>query len=480
VWVSATVRLWTRALAAWCRIAEIWTWVPALVRSHCCGDSFSASTHSDNEGTQKGCLFVAVIVAVLSPRSPSVSIVRSTSFLSPAPVIVSMTGFAAVTPVSGSVARTRSLLRAIDEGQNRCDIQFGAEELCNRVAELDAEQRAKEKARDQLIFAACGMTEIPVLSQVCDFLNATIAAGEGRWGDAALNLTAMIPGAGEAPGFYTILKLIRSAKRTGRPSCRTGNSFSGDTRVLLAGGTTKRIADIRIGDYVLATAPELGITRAEPVIDTHRNTDTDLADLTVQDQSGRRATIRTTQEHLFWSSTSRRWIDAVDLTAGTALRSVHQKTAHVVAVDGYSGVRAMYDLTVADLHTYYVLAGKAPVLVHNDDVVVPKWARDEIARIKAGDGTPRINDNDGSQKLYQGRESARHLGKWVRTPSQGSGAARSGKSEEQVTNSGLSARTGLGSTASRATSTSRLLWRAAEAREFRLERLPRGDCSDVG
>ena len=34
-----------------------------------------------------------------------------------------------------------------------------------------------------------------------------------------------------------------------------------------------------------------------------------------------------------------------------------------------------YNLTVADLHTYYVLAGNTPVLVHNSDPLTPKETR---------------------------------------------------------------------------------------------------------
>lgn len=80
----------------------------------------------------------------------------------------------------------------------------------------------------------------------------------------------------------------------------------------------------------------------------------------------------------------------MDLTAGTALRSVHQKTAHVVAVDAYSGVRAMYDLTVADLHTYSVMAGATPVLVHNDPAPVPPIIQNAIDAYNRGQLSQRM------------------------------------------------------------------------------------------
>jgi hypothetical protein len=39
--------------------------------------------------------------------------------------------------------------------------------------------------------------------------------------------------------------------------------------------------------------------------------------------------------------------------------------AVVTAVRNYHAAAVTYDLTIADLHTYYVLAGDTPVLVHN-------------------------------------------------------------------------------------------------------------------
>lgn len=47
---------------------------------------------------------MAVTVAVPSPSLPSVSTVMSTSFLSPTPAMVAVTGLAVVTPVTGSAA----------------------------------------------------------------------------------------------------------------------------------------------------------------------------------------------------------------------------------------------------------------------------------------------------------------------------------------------------------------------------------------
>jgi pretoxin HINT domain-containing protein len=142
-----------------------------------------------------------------------------------------------------------------------------------------------------------------------------------------------------------------------------GDSFAPDTRVLLADGTSKRIGNIRVGDEVLATDPETGVSSAELVTELHRNLDTEFADVTVRGRRGKRV-VRTTEHHPFWNATTQSWTDAGDLRPGDALLGRNGR-ATVTAVQRYTGRRIMHNLTVADLHTYYVIAGGTPVLVHN-------------------------------------------------------------------------------------------------------------------
>ncbi|MBM0235590.1 hypothetical protein JNW91_29760, partial [Micromonospora sp. STR1_7] len=142
-----------------------------------------------------------------------------------------------------------------------------------------------------------------------------------------------------------------------------GDSFAPDTRVLLGDGTTKPIGDVRIGDEVLATDPQTGVTAAEPVTELHRNLDTEFADVSVGSGSGDEV-VRSTRHHPFWNVTTRSWTDAGDLRPGDALLG-HDGLTTVTAVKRYTGSRIMHNLTVADVHTYYVLAGDASVLVHN-------------------------------------------------------------------------------------------------------------------
>ncbi|MCG5472983.1 hypothetical protein LADH09A_000866 [Micromonospora sp. LAH09] len=49
-------------------------------------------------------------------------------------------------------------------------------------------------------------------------------------------------------------------------SCKIGNSFTPDTRVVMGDGSTKAIEDIALGDKVLASDPETGKTEAREVV----------------------------------------------------------------------------------------------------------------------------------------------------------------------------------------------------------------------
>ena len=149
-------------------------------------------------------------------------------------------------------------------------------------------------------------------------------------------------------------------------ACST-HSFDPATPVLMADGTTKPIRDVKVGDEVLATDPATGDSSAEPVTAVHNNEDTELVDVTVTDQAtGETTTLHTTAHHPFWNADKREWVDAEDLTVGTHLQDAHGRaTQMVTAIKVWTGLDWMRDLTVANTHTYYVIAGSTPVLVHN-------------------------------------------------------------------------------------------------------------------
>ncbi|MFG1993930.1 LamG-like jellyroll fold domain-containing protein [Actinoplanes sp. NPDC048988] len=141
------------------------------------------------------------------------------------------------------------------------------------------------------------------------------------------------------------------------------HSFAPQTRVLMADGSTKPIKNVKIGDRVRTTDPDTGLTGARVVTALHVHRDTHLTDVTVATKNGR-AVLHTTQKHKIWNATTGDWQEAAQLTPGTRLHT-GTTPASVVASRTFAGAQPMHDLTVADLHTYYVLAGTTSVLVHN-------------------------------------------------------------------------------------------------------------------
>ncbi|MFG1891080.1 RHS repeat-associated core domain-containing protein [Micromonospora sp. NPDC049051] len=138
------------------------------------------------------------------------------------------------------------------------------------------------------------------------------------------------------------------------------NSFAGDTEVLLAAGDTKPLEEIEVGDVVLATDPETGEQgpRTVTAVWVH---DDELRDLEVT--GGR---LRTTEDHPYWNVTDQQWQLASELDPGDLLRAADGSEVEVFGfIKGGSRVALAYNLTVDDIHTYYVVAGKTPVLVHN-------------------------------------------------------------------------------------------------------------------
>ncbi|MGW1642561.1 polymorphic toxin-type HINT domain-containing protein [Streptomyces lavendulae] len=76
--------------------------------------------------------------------------------------------------------------------------------------------------------------------------------------------------------------------------------------------------------------------------------------------------IAATDKHPFWAVDLAEWVDATDLQVGQWLRVSSGTRVQISEIKrSTSSDATVHNLTVADLHTYYVLAGAAPVLVHN-------------------------------------------------------------------------------------------------------------------
>ncbi|MFE3165772.1 polymorphic toxin-type HINT domain-containing protein [Streptomyces sp. NPDC059224] len=171
----------------------------------------------------------------------------------------------------------------------------------------------------------------------------------------------------------------RSAESAGADAAGCMHSFTASTGVRLSDGTSKPIGTVKAGDTVLATDPQTGVTAPEKVqrvIVT--TTDKDFTTLTLDTAPTRgppkgrspntasaKQTLTTTWHHPFWDVTHHRWTDAHNLTPGTKLHAMDGTTVTVAGVRNFHQHKTTYDLTVGTLHTYYVLAGATPVLVHN-------------------------------------------------------------------------------------------------------------------
>ncbi|MEU8525030.1 MULTISPECIES: polymorphic toxin-type HINT domain-containing protein [Streptomyces] len=145
--------------------------------------------------------------------------------------------------------------------------------------------------------------------------------------------------------------------------CPVGHSFLPGTRVLVAGGLSVPIESVRLGDEVLATDPVTGLTSLRTV--SRIFTTYDDKDFTRLTTSA--GTVTATDTHPFWLVDEKRWADAGDIEAGDLLRQASGDTLTVRSVERYTQRQTTHDLTVNDVHSYYVGMGTRFALVHNND-----------------------------------------------------------------------------------------------------------------
>ncbi|MFD9411015.1 polymorphic toxin-type HINT domain-containing protein [Streptomyces sp. NPDC059989] len=169
-------------------------------------------------------------------------------------------------------------------------------------------------------------------------------------------------------GFYGFENGKLVAKK--RPQNGTGcQCFLAGTEVLMGDGTVKKIEEIKLGDEVLATDPRSGETSRRPVsrlIVT--NDDKNFNKLEIATAAGIEE-LTATHEHPFWSPSQQAWVEAAELAPGMTLRTSAGDTVIIVSNKPYTEHATTYNLTIDDFHTYYVLAGETPVLVHNSNCV---------------------------------------------------------------------------------------------------------------
>ncbi|MFJ4681932.1 polymorphic toxin-type HINT domain-containing protein [Streptomyces sp. NPDC088789] len=192
------------------------------------------------------------------------------------------------------------------------------------------------------------------------------------------------------------------------PGCT--KCFLAGTDVLMADVTTKNIEDIEVGDKVQAKDPETGESgprRVTHLIVTEK--DRHFNELSIATEDGIEK-LTATHEHPFWSPSEDDWTEAADLTPGTTLLTDEGDTVIVTGNRAYTRHATTYNLTVDDLHTYYVVVGQTPVLVHNSggackEITLPSFDSFEQARNKALDLLGEVDP--ATRQPYIGRlESA--------------------------------------------------------------------------
>ncbi|WP_410586902.1 polymorphic toxin-type HINT domain-containing protein [Amycolatopsis sp. lyj-23] len=143
------------------------------------------------------------------------------------------------------------------------------------------------------------------------------------------------------------------------------NSFLPGTQVLMGDGSRRAIEDVAVGETVVATDPDTGTTHPEPVTD--RIASGGLKHLVDIRLHG--TVLTATGHHPFWVTNRHAWVNADSLATGDLLR---QPDGSTVAVDGVSErteEQRVRNLTVDELHSYYVVVDGVPVLVHNSTCI---------------------------------------------------------------------------------------------------------------
>lgn len=172
--------------------------------------------------------------------------------------------------------------------------------------------------------------------------------------------------------FFKSRKKLDEAMEAAESCLTTGGpqSFVPGTLVLMEDRSTKPIEEVAAGDKVLATDPATGETVGKTVVATVTSESLKrLVRITVDtDGKAGEATgeLVATSIHPFWVAGEQSWIKAKDLRAGQSLRLPDRTRVTIESVKRSTAVTRVHNFTVDDIHTYYVLAGDTPVLVHND------------------------------------------------------------------------------------------------------------------
>ncbi|MFE1377871.1 restriction endonuclease fold toxin [Streptomyces sp. NPDC058740] len=236
------------------------------------------------------------------------------------------------------------------------------EEAAERARKLEEEAAAARRAAQEAAAAAAKKAD-------------EAAATAAKQGKSSAQKAKKADGDGKSSKSSESKKADEPKKSAGKET-DTGseqgtacNSFVPGTKVLMADGSAKAIEDVEIGDEVVATDEESGTTAPRPVVaQIIGEGQKHLVEITI-DTDGTKGDaeekITATDGHPFWAPALGTWLKATDLKAGEWLRTSSGTWVQVTEVKRWTQHKKVRNLTVASEHTYYVLAGATPVLVHN-------------------------------------------------------------------------------------------------------------------
>ncbi|MFI6596885.1 RHS repeat-associated core domain-containing protein [Nonomuraea sp. NPDC050536] len=195
------------------------------------------------------------------------------------------------------------------------------------------------------------------------------------------------------PGVEKVARIVAKV-------CRR-SSFPSGTLVVMADGSYKAIEDIRIGDEVVATDPSDDNSESKEVVGLRSSTgvkDLVKISLVVDGEANRPdRSVVATFSHPFWVPSLKKWVQAVDLHPGEWLETSAGGRVRISSVARWTATQQVHNLTITDMHTYYVLAGGTPILVHNAGC--DEWAElfqknhgGEIKTFYPPDGAPSLGD----------------------------------------------------------------------------------------
>ena len=134
-----------------------------------------------------------------------------------------------------------------------------------------------------------------------------------------------------------------------------GTCFAGLTRILLPGGATKRIDEIVVGETVVAW--DAGDLSVQPVLEVHQHQGVTVECFVLSNGDY----LLVTPDHRVYNTTAQRFEPIGTFDHDARLLGIDGQPLQIVARRSFPREVAVFNLTVANAHTYFANY----VLVHN-------------------------------------------------------------------------------------------------------------------